>query len=211
MEKNQNNKKKIFEKSGLKTSKLKEMFNKKKEPLTKKKESEEKLIKEKTQDKYKQDLVRQIKLHQTSRLNKRAFLIQMINKKCNPNLLLTNPLSIRKKKINPEEISLNNGNNIINYDPDWREKENLPGWLRHRFAMKERTEFKYWRPHKKVSREVMDKIRWLHNKLPEEYNAEKLSKHFKISPESIRRILKSRFIPDSEVLERQEQKYKEKE
>src|SRR3954447_12900980 len=35
MEKNQINKKKIFEKSGLKTSKLKEMFNKKKETSTK--------------------------------------------------------------------------------------------------------------------------------------------------------------------------------
>jgi len=56
----------------------------------------------------------------------------------------------------------------------------------------------------------MDKIRWLHNQLPEEYNAERLSNHFKISPESIRRILKSKFIPKFEILERQERKYKEK-
>ncbi|RIA79184.1 hypothetical protein C1645_746076 [Glomus cerebriforme] len=206
-ENNKINKWKFYGESGLKTSKLKEIFFKK-EPSTKKKES----IEEKKQDKYKQDLTRQIQLHQKSRLNKRSFLLQMISKKCNPNLPLTN-IPTRKKKINPEEISaslLSNDDKTINYDPNWRENENLPGWLRHRFATKERIGFKDWKPHKKVNREVMDKIRWLHNQLPEEYNAEKLSKHFKISPESIRRILKSKFIPNSEMLERQEQKYKEK-
>jgi len=94
--KNRGNKQKFFEKSGLKTSKLKEIFNKK-EMLAKKIETEES-IKEKKQDKYKQDLTRQIQLHQTSRLNKRSFLLQMISKKCNPNLPLTNTPSPRKKK-----------------------------------------------------------------------------------------------------------------
>lgn len=92
----------------------------------------------------------------------------MINRKCNPNLSLTNTLSTRKKKINPEEVSaswLSDDDKTINYDPNWRENENLPGWLKHRFAMKERIGFKHWKPHKRVNREVMDKIRWLHNQV----------------------------------------------
>ncbi|CAB4413719.1 unnamed protein product [Rhizophagus irregularis] len=216
VEKNKVNKQKV-EKSGLKISKLKVIFNNKDMSIKKIESEKHKAelckIEEKKQVKYKRDLIRQIRLHQTSRLNKKTFLLQMINRKCNPNLSLTNTPLTRKKKINPEEISaslLSNDNKTINYDPNWRENENLPGWLRHRFAMKERIGFKYWKPHKKVNREVMDKIRWLHNQLPEEYNAEKLSKHFKISPESIRRIIKSKFIPKSKILERQERKYREK-
>ncbi|GBB85024.1 hypothetical protein RclHR1_01160018 [Rhizophagus clarus] len=214
VEKNKVNKRK-FEKSGLKTSIIKEIFDKKETPAKKQdseKQKRDRKIEEKKTDKYKQDLTRQIQLHQTSRLNKRIFLLRMINRKCNPNLSITNT-PIRKKKKNPEEISaslLSHDNKTINYDPNWRENENLPGWLKHKFAMKERIGFKHWKPHKRVNREIMDKIRWLHNQFPEEYNAEKLSNHFKISPESIRRIIKSKFIPNSEILERQEQKYREK-
>ncbi|CAG8598050.1 10412_t:CDS:2 [Funneliformis mosseae] len=187
------------EKSGLKTSTLREMFKRKEEPTDKK---NERSIEEKKRDKYKQDLARQIQLHQTSRLNKRAFLLQMISKKCNPNLQITTinaKDSNRKKKITPEEMPPNDKN--VNYEPNWRENANLPGWLRHKFAMKERTGFKKWEPHKKVNRETMDKIRWLHTQMPEEYTAEKLSQQFKISPESIRRILKSNFVPNSGMLE----------
>ncbi|CAI2192477.1 20743_t:CDS:2, partial [Funneliformis geosporum] len=199
---------KTFEKSGLKTSTLREMFKSKEKPTDKK---NERSIEEMKRDKYKQDLTRQIQLHQTSRLNKRAFLLQMISKKCNPNFQITATNakeSNRKKKINIEEMQPDDKN--VNYEPNWRENANLPGWLRHKFAMKERTGFKKWEPHKKVNRETMDKIRWLNTQMPEEYTAEKLSQQFKISPESIRRILKSNFVPNSGMLERQEQKYREK-
>ncbi|CAO3642907.1 unnamed protein product [Mucor fragilis] len=61
-----------------------------------------------------------------------------------------------------------------------------------------------WAPKKRVSRPTMEKIRALAATQPEVYNVVTLSKEFKLSVEGIRRILKSKYVPDAQDGERQE-------
>ncbi|SGY44443.1 BQ5605_C001g00158 [Microbotryum silenes-dioicae] len=83
-----------------------------------------------------------------------------------------------------------------------------PLWLKHRQAMRERYPLG-WAPPKRISREAMDLVRTMHASDPIRYSTRVLSDHFKISPEAVRRILKSRFSLDVEERERREKKRKE--
>ncbi|RIB04445.1 hypothetical protein C2G38_2149024 [Gigaspora rosea] len=151
-------------------------------------------------------------LHNGSKLSRRAFLLNMINKRnCPPTLNTGSPSSSqeeakRVKSINLEKLWENENAFPKDYDPNWRDRENLPNWLKHKYAIQERIMFQKWCPRKRVSREVMDNIRLLYHQSPEENNPKKLSQQFKISPESVRRILHSKFIPTTEIATRQNQK-----
>ncbi|KAI8086468.1 uncharacterized protein BX664DRAFT_335874 [Halteromyces radiatus] len=61
-----------------------------------------------------------------------------------------------------------------------------------------------WKPTKRVSRVTMEKIRSLAAMYPDHYNTVSLATEFKISPEAVKRILKSKFQPDILTAERQE-------
>ncbi|KXN70566.1 hypothetical protein CONCODRAFT_78811 [Conidiobolus coronatus NRRL 28638] len=89
-------------------------------------------------------------------------------------------------------------------------KGNKPAWLIHKEALKTKLAGDKWEPEKRLSRMAMDKIRFLHKELGDEFNVPKLSAEFKVSPESIRRILKSNYKPTQEVIERQESNRKSK-
>jgi len=53
-----------------------------------------------------------------------------------------------------------------------------------------------WAPPRKVSREAMDGLRTLYRHDPNTFTTPVLAEKFKISPEAVRRILKSRWQPD---------------
>jgi hypothetical protein len=55
-----------------------------------------------------------------------------------------------------------------------------------------------WSPLRKLSREAMEGLRELHRFDPEKFSTPVLAEKFKISPEGVRRILKSRWTPSSE-------------
>jgi hypothetical protein len=55
-----------------------------------------------------------------------------------------------------------------------------------------------WKPLKKLSPDAISGIRVLHAQFPERYTTEALAAEFEISPEAIRRILKSKWAPNSE-------------
>jgi hypothetical protein len=55
-----------------------------------------------------------------------------------------------------------------------------------------------WSPPRKLSREAMEGLRELHRFDPEKFNTPVLAEKFKISPESVRRILKSKWAPSRE-------------
>jgi len=57
-----------------------------------------------------------------------------------------------------------------------------------------------WNPPKKLSREAMEGLRTLHDHDPETFTTTVLANRFKISPEAVRRILKSRWRPDTNRL-----------
>lgn len=55
-----------------------------------------------------------------------------------------------------------------------------------------------WNPPRKLSREAMDGLRQLHHVDPEKFNTPVLAERFKISPEAVRRILRTRWEPSKE-------------
>lgn len=55
-----------------------------------------------------------------------------------------------------------------------------------------------WSPPKKLSREAMDGLRQLHRLDPEKFCTPVLAEKFRISPEGVRRILKSKWEPPME-------------
>ncbi|SAM04978.1 hypothetical protein [Absidia glauca] len=61
-----------------------------------------------------------------------------------------------------------------------------------------------WQPTKRVSRTTMEKIRSLAASYPGHYNSVSLAAEFRISPEAVKRILKSKFRPEPSIADRQE-------
>jgi hypothetical protein len=55
-----------------------------------------------------------------------------------------------------------------------------------------------WAPPRKLSREAMDAVRQLHRLDPKKFNTPMIADKFKISPEAVRRILKSKWEPSAE-------------
>lgn len=76
-------------------------------------------------------------------------------------------------------------------------------WQIQKAALKEK--FKEgWNPRRRLSPDALAGIRAIHAQFPEEYTTSVLAKKFEVSPEAIRRILKSRWIPkEEEMLDRQ--------
>lgn len=76
-------------------------------------------------------------------------------------------------------------------------------WQIQKAALKEK--FKEgWNPRKRLSPDALAGIRAIHAQFPEQYTTSVLAEKFEVSPEAIRRILKSRWTPkEEEALDRQ--------
>jgi hypothetical protein len=59
-----------------------------------------------------------------------------------------------------------------------------------------------WQPRKRLSPDTLEGIRALHVSNPTVYNIDMLREHFQISPEAIRRVLKSKWKPSAEEIEK---------
>jgi hypothetical protein len=70
-------------------------------------------------------------------------------------------------------------------------------WQIQKVALKEKFP-EGWRPRKRLSPDALDGIRALHSQFPEQYTTEVLAENFEVSPEAIRRILKSKWTPSPE-------------
>jgi hypothetical protein len=71
-------------------------------------------------------------------------------------------------------------------------------WQIQKAALKEKLGGLAWSPRKKLSPDTMEGIRHLHQTRPRDFTTEVLANHFKVSPEAIRRILKSKWRPSDE-------------
>lgn len=70
-------------------------------------------------------------------------------------------------------------------------------WKVHRSKMKK--DFPQgWAPPRKLSRDAMDALRDLHAADPTAFTTEVLADRFQLSPEAVRRILRSRWAPSDE-------------
>ncbi len=64
-----------------------------------------------------------------------------------------------------------------------------------------------WAPRKRLSPDALDGIRALHAQYPETYTTPVLADQFKVSPEAVRRILKSKWRPSEEEEEDRRQRW----
>ncbi|KAJ8123417.1 hypothetical protein ONZ43_g627 [Nemania bipapillata] len=77
-------------------------------------------------------------------------------------------------------------------------------WQAQKAALKEKFP-EGWRPRKRLSPDALEGIRALHSQFPEQYTTQVLADTFQVSPEAIRRILRSRWRPNAEEeIDRQE-------
>lgn len=81
-------------------------------------------------------------------------------------------------------------------DDDWVPPPRLP-WQSQKAALAEKFE-EGWAPRKRLSPDALAGIRAINAQFPEEYTVPVLAAKFEVSPEAIRRILKSKWRPDEE-------------
>lgn len=67
-----------------------------------------------------------------------------------------------------------------------------------------------WNPRKKLSPDALVGIRMLHQQFPDEYPTEVLAAKFEVSAEAIRRILRSKWMPDAEQEEARQARWFER-
>ncbi|KAJ2874590.1 Required for respiratory growth protein 9 mitochondrial [Coemansia aciculifera] len=84
----------------------------------------------------------------------------------------------------------------------------LAVWQRRKIELKLKLGSEKWEPAKKIATSSMEKIRLLNSEFPEVWTMQRLSEQFKVSQETIRRILKSKFRPSEQRTERRELKRK---
>ncbi|OJD23622.1 required for respiratory growth protein 9, mitochondrial [Blastomyces percursus] len=83
-----------------------------------------------------------------------------------------------------------------------REKPDTPRELEPWQIQKQALKKKFpegWNPRKRLHPDTLDTIRHLHQQDPTTYSTPALAQEFKVSPEAIRRILKSKWQPSPEV------------
>lgn len=80
-------------------------------------------------------------------------------------------------------------------------KKDLPSWRIQKEALERKFGKQGWQPSKRLSPDTLEGIRALHASDPKAYSTQTLAKHFEISPEGIRRILKSKWRPSADEAE----------
>lgn len=73
-----------------------------------------------------------------------------------------------------------------------KEKKVVPLWKSRNETIKKKIKGERWNPSKKLSQTSMDNVRLLKEQMPHLTSSD-LAKHFEISPDAIRRILKNKF------------------
>ncbi|KAI0472376.1 hypothetical protein F4859DRAFT_483945 [Xylaria cf. heliscus] len=85
--------------------------------------------------------------------------------------------------------------------PEWKEP-----WLRQKEALQKKFP-EGWKPRKRLSPDALEGIRALNKQFPEQYTTPVLAKQFAMSPEAIRRILRTRWAPRSKEAEHREERW----
>lgn len=81
-------------------------------------------------------------------------------------------------------------------EDDWRPPPRLP-WQSQKAALEEKFP-EGWAPRKRLSPDALAGIRAIHAQFPDQYTVPVLAQKFEISPEAVRRILKSKWRPNEE-------------
>lgn len=74
-------------------------------------------------------------------------------------------------------------------------------WQIQKRALQEKFGSSGWSPRKRLSPDDLEGVRILHSQYPDKYTTPALAEYFQVSPEAIRRILKSKWRPNEEEQE----------
>lgn len=85
--------------------------------------------------------------------------------------------------------------------------DNLPTWKKQVLALRRKFNGERWNPAKKLSRIEMEGMRVLKSQFPQ-LTATELAERYKVSPEVVRRILKSKWQPTEEEMGRLHERWK---
>jgi hypothetical protein len=95
-------------------------------------------------------------------------------------------------------------------DGDEMTEKEQEQWQVQKAALKEKFGDEAWNPRKKLSPDTMEGIRAMHASDPERFTTPVLAENFQVSPEAIRRILKSKWQPSSEAQERRRERWEQR-
>lgn len=120
-----------------------------------------------------------------------------------------NRLRMRAERARAREQAKKEQERLKEEERKQREKERLkarPDWAAQKAALKEKFP-EGWQPRKKLSPDALNGIRALHRQFPDTYTNEVLANKFEVSPEAIRRILRSKWEASAEEEEDRERRW----
>ena len=103
-------------------------------------------------------------------------------------------------------VAKGKANTSINLQPT-KGVDRRPEWAKRKEAVKKNIKGERWNPSKKLSKTEMEGVRLIKRHNPDITSSE-LAAQFKVSPEAIRRILKSKWVPTEEEEERIQERWK---
>jgi len=106
----------------------------------------------------------------------------------------------REAKKQPRNWEAENAKAKARQESERQRKRKPEDWQVQKAALKEKFA-DGWNPPKKLSPDALDGIRHLHAKAPEQFTTAVLAQEFEMSPEAIRRILKSKWRPSEDEME----------
>ena len=118
------------------------------------------------------------------------------------------PDTVRKlRRASPRETTASDGKSTAQsrFKPKDREV-----WQTQKASLERKFGKQGWQPRKRLSPDTLEGIRALHNSDTGAYNTETLAKHFQITPEAIRRILKSKWRPNEDEAEDRRQRWEKR-
>ena len=89
-------------------------------------------------------------------------------------------------------------------------KDQREPWQTQKSALSEKFGLTGWSPRKRLSPDTLEGIRALHAQHPDKFTTPVLAAQFKVSPEAIRRILKSKWQPKAEEEEKRRQRWEKR-
>lgn len=109
----------------------------------------------------------------------------------------------KERKAKAEKDAPKNGKDTTS-KPEKPKKER---WMVDKDVLKRKFGEAGWQPRKRLSPDTLEGIRALHASDPATYSTATLASHFQITPEAIRRILKSKWQPSAEDAEKRMQRW----
>ncbi|SCU93250.1 LAFA_0F15412g1_1 [Lachancea sp. 'fantastica'] len=119
--------------------------------------------------------------------------------------------SLEKAKTARDLVKLVNSSSLTEAESSKKLSEShtarLPDWKLQKLSLNKKFQGEKWNPKKKLSREQMESLRLLKQQFPQ-MSASQLGMHFQVSPEVVRRILKSKWNPDEAEMSKIQERWK---